>query len=134
MSGSGGPWRSGCGPSWGFRFPWSPPPGEGAARALEARWWDILPEPALTDLLVWGLLLGVGLARVAWEEDEDGLLWPRLDVWTPGALRYTEAGPLVRDAQGREHPLDRGWFLLAPFGPKRSWEKGLWRPLSLPGS
>lgn len=108
------------------------PGGERAAETLEARWWDILPEPLLGDLLTWGLLLGVGLAHVRWEEGEDGLLWPRLDLWNPGALRYGDAGPSVRDAMGREHLLDRNWFLYTPFGPKRPWEKGLWRSLGLP--
>jgi phage gp29-like protein len=107
--------------------------GEKAAGLLEARWWGLFPEDALYDLMAWGLLTGVGLAAVVWEEG-DGRLWPRLEVWNPGALRYDpQQGWRVVDREGREHPVEGpGWLLYTPYGPKRPWEKGLWRSLTLP--
>ena len=75
---------------------------------------------------------GGGLAALSWVE-EDGLLWPKLDVWNPGALVMRDGAWRVRDATGQEHPLERGmWLLYTPYGPKRPWEKGLWRTLALP--
>jgi len=106
--------------------------GKRQAALWEERWWDMFPEHTLHDLMVWGILTGVALAAISWVE-EDGLVWPRLDVWNPGALRWREGAWWVRDAQGREHPVQEGaWLIYTPYGPKRPWERGLWRPLALP--
>lgn len=117
----------------GLPFTLEPAPGgERWAKLLEERWWSLFPEEVLHDLMVWALLTGVGLAALSWVE-EDGLLWPKLDVWNPGALVMRDGAWRVRDATGQEHPLERGmWFLYTPYGPKRPWEKGLWRALALP--
>ncbi|WP_243092846.1 phage portal protein family protein [Thermus hydrothermalis] len=117
----------------GLPFSVEPAPGgKRQAALLEERWWDVFPEHIVHDLVVWGLLTGVGLAAISWKE-EDGLVWPQLDVWHPGALRWREGAWWVRDAQGQEHPLQEGlWLLYTPYGPKRPWERGLWRALALP--
>lgn len=117
----------------GLPFSIEPAPGgKRQAALLEERWWDVFPEHVVHDLVVWGLLTGVGLAAISWKE-EDGLVWPQLDVWHPGALRWREGAWWVRDAQGQEHPLQEGlWLLYTPYGPKRPWERGLWRALALP--
>lgn len=45
-------------------------------------WAQMAPPSQLADLLRWGLLLGVGIGELVWEE-RDGLWIPRLKTWHP---------------------------------------------------
>lgn len=106
--------------------------------ALEAGedWWKILPESQAKHLLRWGIVFGVGLAQLIWEDDPDtGRVLPRVDVWHPRVLGYddiTQEWSLELDL-GRRHvitPGDGQWLLYTPYGSTRPWAYGLWRGLA----
>ena len=113
-----------------------------ALKALEAEedYWAAFPEDELARLLIWGRLLGIGLAEIVWEDREPGLLSsrkiPRIKTWHPRFLRYdwTErAWFLTVDAGGTEIRIEPGkgkWIFYTPYGRTRPWAYGLWRGLS----
>lgn len=109
-----------------------------AVRALEAGedWWAAFPEQELGALLDWGVLLNVGLAKIAWADREDSpRVIPRLSRWHARWLRYdwdlrewrvaTDGGREVVIAPG-----DGTWVLHTPAGAHRPWADGAWRSLS----
>lgn len=108
--------------------------GKTIARALEADFWKFAPEEALYQLMAWGLLLGVGIARLDWQETESGRLLPVLEVWHPRHLRYDpERGRwLVQAREGLLDPRPGAWWLYTPYGSRRPWASGLWRALAVP--
>jgi phage gp29-like protein len=110
--------------------------GKTIARALELDFFRFAPEEALYQVLAWGLLLGVGLARLDWREDEEtGRLLPHLEPWHPRNLFFDpqEERWYVRTREDPKHPLKEGaWWLYTPYGPRRPWEMGLWRAIALP--
>lgn len=109
--------------------------GRTVTRALEADFWEFAPEESLYQLVAWGLLLGVGLARLDWQEGESGRLLPALEVWHPRNLRYDPQRG-VWQVQTREggavEPRPGAWWLYTPYGSRRPWSQGLWRALAVP--
>lgn len=109
--------------------------GKSITRALEVDFWEFAPEEALYQLISWGLLLGVGLARLDWQEGESGRLLPVLEVWHPRNLRYDPQRG-VWQVQTREgsplEPRPGGWWIYTPYGSRRPWAHGLWRALAVP--
>lgn len=121
-------------------------PGRGrrkgrAVHALEADedWDDMFPSTEYAQLRTWGLLLGVGLARLPWRKKDatgrssDRIVAP-IEVWHPRNLSYDGLRRLwtVRDAAGRDLPVIPGegeWLLYTPYGRNRPWNYGLWRGL-----
>ncbi|MCS7069086.1 MAG: DUF935 family protein [Meiothermus sp.] len=109
--------------------------GKTVVRALEADFWSFAPEESLYQLISWGLLLGVGLARLDWQEGESGRLLPRLEVWHPRNLGYDpqRGAWYVQTREGsRVEPRPGAWWLYTPYGPRRPWAQGLWRALAVP--
>jgi phage gp29-like protein len=109
--------------------------GRTITRALEADFWAFAPEESLYQLVAWGLLLGVGLARLDWQEGESGRVLPVLEVWHPRNLRYDPQRG-VWQVQTREggmvEPRPGAWWLYTPYGARRPWSHGLWRALAVP--
>lgn len=109
--------------------------GRTIARALEADFWTFASEESLYQLTAWGLLLGVGLARLAWQESESGRVLPVLEVWHPRNLVY-DATVGTWYVQTRESPRLEprlgAWWLFTPYGSRRPWSHGLWRALAVP--
>lgn len=109
--------------------------GRTITRALEADFWEFAPEESLYQLVAWGLLLGVGLARLDWQEGESGRVLPVLEVWHPRNLRYDPQRG-VWQVQTREggtvEPRPGAWWLYTPYGARRPWSQGLWRALAVP--
>jgi phage gp29-like protein len=109
--------------------------GRTITRALEADFWTFAPEESLYQLVAWGLLLGVGLARLDWQEGESGRVLPVLEVWHPRNLRYDPQRG-VWQVQTREggavEPRPGAWWLYTPYGARRPWSQGLWRALAVP--
>lgn len=117
-----------------------------ALKALEAGedYWSAFPEDELSRLLIWGRLLGIGLAEIIWEDRDPGSLTsrriPRIKVWHPRFLRYDwqeRAWFLTIDtiggAGGTEIRIEPGkgkWIFYTPYGRTRPWAYGLWRGLS----
>jgi hypothetical protein len=111
-----------------------------AARELEAGedFWQAYPEGELTQVVTWGILLGVGPGQQRpWVANPDhaGRLLPTLTFWHPQTLawdwylqRWT-----VQDITGQliEVRTDGGeWILHMPYGSTRPWAGGLWRSLA----
>jgi phage gp29-like protein len=107
------------------------------SRQIDQAFDEILPRAVLSELLRWGILLGVALAQIVWEPDEDGTAWmPRLQVWHPSFIYYrtdlrrfvalTEQGPVVVE------PGDGQWLLYTPYGLDRGWMSGAVRAVSIP--
>ena len=109
-------------------------------KALEAGedWWAAFPATALAQLLAWGILLGVGLARIVWTDRGETInrIVPTLQVWHPRHLRYdwqrrvwtvkVEGGKVVDVVPGEGE-----WVLYMPYGDSRPWAFGTWRAISL---
>ena len=113
---------------------------------LEEDWWDIVPEDVLSEWMEWGIILGVGVGRIAsWERveqpsgirliphREDGT--PGFDVIHPSSLRYDQDKRkwFARQKDGSElevTPGDGTWLLYTPYGSKRPWARGAWRSVS----
>lgn len=107
-----------------------------ARRALEAEedWWSAFSDETLLDLLMWGVILGVGLARITWVE-ERGRVVPRLAVWHPRALRWDPyaAAWKVRLADGSEiaiTPGDGTWVVFTPQAENEPWKHGAWKAIA----
>lgn len=110
-----------------------------ALKAIEAGedWWEIFPEDEFGRLMMWGLLAGVGFAKLHWENDPEhgNRLLPRIEVWHPRWFRWdhktkswwvwTAEQKWVQIAAG-----DGEWIIYTPFGKSRPWAFGLWRGLS----
>jgi phage gp29-like protein/2'-5' RNA ligase len=104
-------------------------------KALEDDFWEAFPEPELARLVSWGLLLGVGLGQLRWEQVGPRLV-PRLRAWHPRALRWDWNARrwYVLCADGRElvlRPGDGSWVLFAPYGDSSPWQEGAWRSCAL---
>jgi hypothetical protein len=60
-------------------------------KALEAGedWWAAYPATALSQLLRWGIILGIGLAQTVWTDRGSSInrIIPVLKVWNPRHLR-----------------------------------------------
>jgi len=113
---------------------------------LEEDWWTMVPEDVLSEWMEWGIILGVGVGRVAsWERveqpsgvrliphREDGT--PGFDVIHPSSLRYDQDKRkwFARQKDGSElevTPGDGTWLLYTPYGSKRPWARGAWRSVS----
>jgi len=93
------------------------------------------PEDELTQILEYGLLLGVAPARHAVRiDDETKRALPSPEFWVPqtltqdtlsGQWRITDSQGAVRDV----NPGDGEWVLHTPYGARRPWARGLWRSL-----
>jgi phage gp29-like protein len=105
-------------------------------KAIEDDFWTAFPEADLTQLVNWGVLLGVGLGELLWTE-ANGRVIPRLKVWHPRWLRW--------DWQSREWrlavdggseititPGDGKWVIFTPYGSNRPWSLGTWRACAKP--
>lgn len=113
-----------------------------AVRALEAGedWWAAYPETELKLLQAWGLILGVGLGRHAWEMKGDRLI-PKLVVINPRHLRFDWStrkwmltvldgeGPDAKQSEVEVTPGDGTWVMYTPYGSVRPWVYGAYRAL-----
>lgn len=118
-----------------------------AIKALEVDedWTEAFPEDSLAEWMLWGILLGIGIARLRWTDDKGRprlfkrkggeRLIPRMEVIHPSAIRIDIATHKIylRQADGTEieiTPGDGTWMVYTPYGPKRPWARGLWRGIS----
>lgn len=122
-------------------LPLSFEPGAGrrkgaAVRALEADedWYAMATEAELAELLQWGVLLGVALAKLTPVVAPSGRTVLKIEPWDPRWLRWDDPSQrwMVTTANRGEIPVeeDGRWLLLTPFGAHRPWERGLWRALA----
>lgn len=104
-------------------------------KAIEEDWYAALPEPELSKLIRWGLLLGIGFAyrKVI---QKNGRWIPRIKVWHPRCFVWDFQlrrwkGYAADGKQFVIEPDDPNWVLFQPFGESRPWAEGLWRTLAL---
>jgi Protein of unknown function (DUF935) len=96
------------------------------------------PVSELSKLLMWGIMLGVGLAeRIPDDERPIGSRSvPTLKVWHPRWLRYqwVDNSWHLTTAEGEiELDLNSGrWILYLPYGSHRPWAQGAWRACAWP--
>lgn len=84
----------------------------------EKLWPKMVPDAELMELMLWGLFLGAGVARVNW----DGWV-PSIKTWHAGALRYDVSTDvyMLRTRDQGEIPIlpdDPNWLLFTPWGYK----------------
>lgn len=109
-----------------------------AERFLEADedWYTLAPDAELALLDAWAILLGVGLAQLAWPDatTETGRLVPTLDTWSPRNLRRDHNGRwIVRTADAGDVAIAAGdgqWVLHTPGDAKRPWAIAPWRAVA----
>lgn len=121
-------------------------PGRGrkknqAIRKLEGEedWYTAFPSDRLGQMLLWGRLLGVGLAQNNWGEypDHGGRVIGRIENYHARFLRQDQRSRkwfvLVEGGASQEVPIEPGdgkWILFTPYGPDRPWTMGLWRGMA----
>ncbi len=108
---------------------------------IEDDWYAAFPETEVKALHAWGIMLGVGLAEIRWEEDAAhcGRMIPHLEVKDPRWLRYdlrtrewrlTIAGESGFAAEEITiTPNDGKWILFTPGGRHNPWDNGCYRAL-----
>lgn len=99
--------------------------------ALKEDWPLIASNEAVSAMLGWAVLLGVGLAQVVWR-DTGSRIVPTLDPWHPRWLRQDRQDRQwkVTVEGGHDVPIVPGqgqWLLFTPTGEKRPWVRGAWR-------
>ncbi len=106
-------------------------------------WSRMFPASSISDLLRWGLMLGVGVAEIVWRTDEETGAWvPHLKVWHPQFLYYrwdtgsywliTQDGNVELPRTDRDVHSDGHWVLFTPYGFSYGWLRGLVRSLGRP--
>jgi phage gp29-like protein len=110
-----------------------------AVKALDAQedWWEGYSDAELTQLHIWGVLLGVSLARHYWDADEDhgGRLLPHPEWWPTQTLQQDQQTRKwsIADSTNQRHDVAAGdseWILHTPYGKNRPHARGKWRALA----
>ncbi len=123
----------------GLTLSWEPGAGRrkgSAVRALEVEedWLSMADEATLAELLLWGVLLGVSVAKLTPYTGPSGRLLLKVEPWDPRWLRWDEPGQrwMITTANGGEVPVesDGRWLILTPHGAHRPWERGIYRILA----
>lgn len=110
--------------------------GRMLADEVQDRFSEMFPEPAISDLLAWGLMLGVGVGENIWEKGSDEWL-PKLRVWHPQYLlfRWDTNSYWITPSEGSPieiTPNDGRWVLYTPYGYHAGWRRSLVRSLAKP--
>ena len=97
---------------------------------------ECYPEDELSQILTWGLLLGVTTARHAPDYGTSGRLLPKPKFFSPASLRYDVLlGTWAVEDVNRQllpvTPNDGTWLLFTPYGKDRPWASGLWYSIAL---
>jgi len=117
-----------------------------AVKALEGGedWYDSYPEAESGLIIRWGIVLGLGPARHAWEyvEGHDGRILPCPEFWHPQHVRYdwptrqwrtwVQASESAAGANLEIElvPGDGDFLMHRPYGKNRPWAWGLWHALA----
>lgn len=97
---------------------------------------EAYPESSLSQILTWGLLLGVTTTHHAPTVATSGRIAPNISLWNPGTLNYDIRTNVwtVRDVEQAVltvTPGDGEWGLFTPYGKDRPWASGLWYSISM---
>jgi uncharacterized protein DUF935 len=96
-------------------------------------WPSMASEPILSDMQIWGAMLGFWSGQILWDTSGD-VIKPYLYPWHP---RYTYYHwtfrryiALTMDGSVPIEPGDGHWILHAPYGEYRGWMRGAIRPIA----
>lgn len=120
--------------------------GDRIAEAAQQLWPRMLPTAQISDLLRWGIMLGVGVGELLWDTKNtpgQPARWvPRMKIWHPQFLRWdwtrecfmltTATGEVALPKVDDQVYSDGHWVIFCPFGYRYGWLKALVRPLSMP--
>lgn len=96
-------------------------------------WPRVFPEAEQARLLAWGIVLGVGFARVETSWDPMRGWCREITTWDARWFRHDSTGWHVQTSQGsRPVRAGEGWIVYAPFGLCEPWRYGLWHRLAVP--
>lgn len=111
------------------------PKAAAAAKEVTANFKSWASAASLTEMLKWGVMLGVSFGQVLWEV-VDGLLTPKLKVWHPMHAYWrwdTRSWWMVAEGGVIEvKPGDGQWLVFTPYGEERAWMMGGVRSLYVP--
>lgn len=94
--------------------------------------WKLFPERERVKLLMWGIMIGIGIAEFV--EDEHGGV-PTLRTLEPQWLQYRWAEDqwyylTLNEGLVPINPGDGRWVMYFPYGQERPWIYGAWRACS----
>src|SRR5687767_944345 len=105
------------------------------AEAVEAWWFDVVPDAVLRQLLSDVVMMGFAIARKHWVLTDRQWNVSRLERWNPGNVRWNEQercfAVQVQDGEVLIDPADPAWLVIAPGG-ENSWLAGAVRALGMP--
>lgn len=92
--------------------------------------WHLFPERERVKLLMWGIMLGVGIAEFVESEDPECL--PTLRTLEPQWLQYRWSEDqwyylTLSEGLVPVNPGDGRWVMYFPYGQERPWLYGAWR-------
>lgn len=93
------------------------------------------PDYALSELMHWGIMLGVGIGQLKWTLGERR--WThQLHVWHPKFIRWrwdtNSFWVSTMNGETEVTPGDGQWVLFTPYGAMRGWMQGRVRSLYVP--
>ena len=102
---------------------------------LEEEWPGMFPESSLSQLLRWGIMVGLGLGQKVPVREKDKLTF-KLKVWHPQFVywRWDSRSYWVATMDGSIEvvPGDDQWVVYTPYGYERGWMGGHIRSLAIP--
>ncbi len=98
-------------------------------KASSEDWWLANPEDELYNLMMWGRVLGVGVAEIV--VVQQGNRWlPKLKTWHPRWLSFdTFTNAWYIETKTEKIKLEAGdgkWILYTPYGTREPWNRGRW--------
>lgn len=102
---------------------------EKVSEELTTQFPKLFPESKLREMLQWGIVAGMSLHQIPWEElDRPGVQPVSPQQWNLGDLawswdKYQYSLSSLKDKVIK--PGDGQWMLFTPFGSYRPWAKGL---------
>lgn len=105
-------------------------------KACEKSFEKMITPAQISELLRWGLYLGVGFANITLTNDNNEIL-PKLEIWHPRFARFDWASrqyKIITENFGEVFVTrdDPSWLVLEPFGDSYPWMRGMVRPIAMP--
>lgn len=104
------------------------------------RWRESIGTPAASEMLKWGLMLGIAVAQKVWVRT--GREWfPRIVPWHPANVRWDwwsrrfliqtqDAGEIALPLPDEDPRCEGEWFVWCPYGVQYGWKSSLVRSLA----
>lgn len=114
----------------------------GGSDQERGKWWSMFPYHAISELLEWGIMLGIGVAEIVWDTTDPDEWAFTIRCWHPQFLKWDVVKSryyLLAD-EGRRIDLpstedeihsDGKWIIYTPYGYRNVWRRALMRPLAM---